>query len=106
MTTEELRAAAERVIGPPPLCRCDKPGCRLHAAVAVARALLARLPPADDGEAVSGPRYIAWVGARQFYLCGTLAEALDWRAATGAMVYEPLGMTAAERAALGAGEGA
>ena len=46
-----------------------------------------------------GPRYIAWVSSRQFYLCETLVEAMDWRFKTGATVYEPLALSAAERIA-------
>jgi hypothetical protein len=40
MTTEQLRAAAARVLAQPTLCRCGKDGCRFAAAVAVARAYL------------------------------------------------------------------
>lgn len=45
------------------------------------------------------PRYIVWVSTRQFYTCETLAEAADWRKQTGGIIYEPLGLTAAERIA-------
>jgi len=38
MPADEIRAAAERVLADPPLCRCDKPRCRFASAVAVARA--------------------------------------------------------------------
>lgn len=43
------------------------------------------------------PRYILWVGARQFYLCSTLVEAADWHTIAGGTIYEPLGMTTAEK---------
>lgn len=67
--------------------------------LAVADALLGLLPAADAGERRFGPRYVVWVSSRQFCMCGTLAEALDWRAKIGGTVYEPLGMSAAEKVA-------
>lgn len=51
------------------------------------------------GEGYIGPRYIAWVSSRQFYLCTTLTQAAEWRQKTGATIYEPLGMTTAEKIA-------
>ena len=42
-------------------------------------------------------RYIAYLNTRQFYLCDTLTEAIDWRQQTGAWVYEPLAATVVDK---------
>lgn len=45
------------------------------------------------------PRYLVWVSQTQFYLCTTLAVACDRKAMFGGTIYEPLGMTTAEKVA-------
>lgn len=50
-------------------------------------------------ELMSRPRYITWVSHTQFYLCETLADALEWAGQVGGWVYEPLAATTAERIA-------
>lgn len=62
-----------------------------------------RTAPAPAGEPpVDGfPRYIVWVGFRQWTVCGSLVEAMGVLSRMGgtkhALVYEPLAATAAER---------
>lgn len=56
-------------------------------------------PSTSPPDAVTCPRYVAWVSTTQFYICETLVEAMGWRKRTGAIVYEPLGMTTAEKVA-------
>lgn len=45
---------------------------------------------------MSTPRYIVWAGFREWKVCETLVQALDWKSKLGGTVYEPLGMTTAE----------
>lgn len=43
-------------------------------------------------------RYIVWSGPRDYKLCATLADALDWKEKIeNSIIYEPLAMTTAER---------
>lgn len=44
-------------------------------------------------------RYITFVSDEQFYRFESLAEALEWKRQFGGTVYEPLGMTTAEKVA-------
>lgn len=48
----------------------------------------------------SHPRYIVWSGFRDWKVCGTLAAALEWKGSHGGTIYEPLGMSTAERVCL------
>lgn len=48
---------------------------------------------------MDGPRYLVRVSDGQFYSCNWLAEALEQVSKTGGTIYEPLGMTTAEKVA-------
>lgn len=41
------------------------------------------------------PPYIVWGGFREWKVCGSLVQALEWRGKTGWLIYEPMGMTTA-----------
>lgn len=43
------------------------------------------------------PRYIVYDSPRQFRCFEKLADALDWCTRAGGVIYEPLGMTTAEK---------
>jgi hypothetical protein len=98
--TDDLQTAIERCrdfAGPGWVDVENMPPAAVADLLTIARAYFRDNASLDTSDPERGPRYIAWVGTRQFYLCGTLAAALDWRSKTGATVYEPVGIAAAER---------